>query len=380
MRRAVFEVEVEIELSGCQKLTGNSTPTPNSTVAYVSYSPEIRVVFASSAPFAVNIPRNLSATGQPPSTRNADPPVLSAARVRVPCSTSNLGSGFDCLGLAFDRYLDARFTPGERALIVERAGTVEALGGGRGDALVDAFVAALAEEGAEARGVLHVVSEIPIGRGLGSSAAARVAGLCLAGAAMKRGEYDTASCLGRAVVLEGHPDNAGPAVLGGLVAALPRLDTGGFRFVRLDLSPEIGFAFAAPRIEISTDDARAALPRELPHAKAVRTSARAIALARGFARASPEDLRVGFDDELHVPYRLPLIPGAGGALEAALRAGAWAATISGSGSGLIAVGPPGSEEDIAAGMRDAFEEAAGHAEAFVLRPDAEGARILESDA
>src|SRR5687767_8037963 len=101
---------------------------------------------------------------------NAGPTALRTAGVRVPCSTSNIGAGFDCLGLAFNRYLDAAFVPGGDALQVERGGTLSTFTDDANDLLVTAFRAQLARGGTtEVAGVLRVTSQIPIGRGLGSS-------------------------------------------------------------------------------------------------------------------------------------------------------------------------------------------------------------------
>jgi homoserine kinase len=314
-------------------------------------------------------------------------PTLQRARVRVPCSTSNLGAGFDCIGLAFQRYLEASFDPGGETLVLQRTGTLA------GDAippdedlLARAFRGRVEAHGVPAAGVLRVHSEIPIARGLGSSAAAVVAGLALAGLTLgRRWEERTghpfvvADVVPEAVIMEAHPDNVGPAVLGGLVAAAPAApgDPLSFSLARLPLSADIGFAFAAPPLEITTQRARAALPETVPHRTAVRSVVRAVALLRGLAYADVSGLRVGFDDELHVPYRLPLIPGAEHAIEAALAAGAWAATISGSGSGLLAVGPIGSEATLAEAMRHVLQRAnIGEAIGFALQPDVDGIQVL----
>jgi homoserine kinase len=311
-------------------------------------------------------------------------------RVRVPCTTSNLGSGFDCIGLAFNRYLEASFEPGGSTLVLERSGTVASLTGDvRDDLLARTFVDAMERLGRTASGVLSVRSEIPVARGLGSSAAATIAGLMLA-SAHKRGDYvsrkgeaPALDVLSEAAAREGHVDNVGPALLGGLVAVAPVVSDGShaaYSLRRLTLSPLLGFSFAAPDVTVATPAARAALPANVPHALAVRSLARAVALVHGLAHADEESLRAGFQDELHVPYRLPLIPGAAAAFEAARGAGAWAATISGSGSGIIAVGPAGKEQEVADAMRDMLAAAnPGPVIAFPLHPEPRGARILEQE-
>jgi len=297
-------------------------------------------------------------------------------RVRVPCSTSNLGAGFDCIGLALDRYLTATLHVGDNPLAVERLGTLASLG----DAQDDLVVAAARTRGSELRGRLVLDSDIPVGRGLGSSAAAAVAGLMIADALMgKQSEKNMVAA--EAASLEGHPDNAVPATFGGLMAAITEVNESieTIRVHRLRLSDAIRFVYAAPQAIVSTKSARQTLPEQIQHGAATRSLARVIALIEGLAEADPEMLRIGFTDELHVPFRLPLIPGGESALRAAWKAGAYAATISGSGSGLIAVCPPDVEFEVNDAMRAAFEHAtSAEAIAFVATPDLNGAQYIDA--
>lgn len=285
---------------------------------------------------------------------------LRAARVRVPASTSNLGAGFDALGLAFDRYLTVELFPGPDRVEADAD-----------DYVASCFVSALRTFGFGdvIHGTFRTRSDIPVGRGLGSSAAARVAGIALAHAVAEK-PLDRDVVFAEACRAEGHPDNAAPAVFGGLRASAPC--DGGFHSFELPLSAVLGFAFAAPSVAVRTSDARAALPAEVPHALATRNAARAFALAHGLATGDPELLRIGFNDELHVPHRLPLIPRGREALQAALDTGAYAATISGSGSGLIAVCAPDNAACVAGAMTAAFGDGGF---GFDVAPDREGVVI-----
>lgn len=289
---------------------------------------------------------------------------MQAVKVTVPCSTSNLGAGFDCIGLALDRHLEVTFRPAADARIT-RAGTLAGVDGS------DIVQQLLAERGIV--GELHLDSTIPVGKGLGSSAAATVAALAIA-ATVKGQRFDFDVALQAASALEGHPDNAAPSIFGGLLAVVG--DATHYRPLQLHLSPDIQFVFAAPQAVVSTRAARRALPAQVPHELAARSIARSVALVEGLAEADPELLRIGFADELHVPYRLGMIPGGAHAQQAALAAGAWAVTISGSGSGLIAVCAHGIENHLIDALAAAFEAATAQpALAFVVHPDYAGAQI-----
>jgi homoserine kinase len=309
---------------------------------------------------------------------------LAAARVRVPGSTSNLGAGFDCVGLALNRYLVVEFEPGSEPLRLERAGTLALVTHPPADdLLVRVFRARLAELGIAApTGTLRAESEIPVARGLGSSAAAVVAALCVAeaaaGGAMPRSAMPGGDrvhlLLMRAAGWESHLDNVAPSVCGGLVGVVREGD-GVPRVMPLSLSAEVGFAYAAPALEIATARARSALPETVLHTRASQALGRLTALLHGLATGDPDLLRIGFTDELHVPFRLPLIPRAGAARTEALREGAWAVTISGGGSGLIAVCPRGRERAVAGAMAAVFAGGPGApAVAIDALPDTAGAR------
>ncbi len=305
------------------------------------------------------------------------------ARIRVPCSSSNLGAGFDCLGLALSRYLTAEFVPSEdaaapSALHVARRGTMRALDDRADDR--DLFVQAFRRfhevNGApRPSGTLTVDSEIPIGRGLGSSAAAIVGGIVLAAAATGA-PVETGAVLSAAQEFERHLDNVAPALLGGLVA-VARDEQDVPQAFGLPLSDAMGFAFAAPGAELDTQHARRALPERVALTDAVHNVGAMAALTRALATGDPALLRLGFSDRLHVRYRLTLIPGGEQALAAARAAGAWGATVSGAGSGLIAVTDPDRAAEVADAMAAAFRRVAGPAGVigFAAEPDLRGAVV-----
>lgn len=307
-------------------------------------------------------------------------PELRPGRVRAPGSTSNLGAGFDCLGLAVDRELTAGFVPGGDGLELRRHGSLADLGGAdHDDLLVRAFVHALQALGhREPRGVLDAHSDVPVGKGLGSSAAAVVVGVALA-RVVSGGEVDAEEAFRTALAEEGHGDNAAPAAFGGLRAVVGRGPA--VRVLALELSERVGFGYAAPPVAVSTREARNALPASVPFERAAEGIWRMTALVRGLATGDGDLLELGFHDELHAPHRLALIPGARAAVEAARSAGAWGVTVSGAGSGLLAVGPAAVAAKLSAALAEGLAATHGRAGviSFPLRGLREGVRRVPVD-
>ena len=292
---------------------------------------------------------------------------IRAARVRVSASTTNLGGGFDCVGMAVARWLsatvaasggDVEGASATPVVGITRAGTLSALGarGALDDLIYQGFAAACRARNRPlpARLDFAATSEIPVARGLGSSAAAVVAGAALADAALALALSDDelATLCAR---VEHHPDNVAAAVFGGAVLAVPR--TGGapaaaapaaaagppdpapdgYLFAPIVPHPSLAFAFVVPDFELSTAAARRALPATLPHATAVAAAAKGAALVQGLATGRADLLAAAFDDVLHVPYRRQMVQGYDAVTAAARGAGAIGATLSGSGPTLVAV-------------------------------------------
>jgi len=261
--------------------------------------------------------------------------------VRVAGSTSNLGAGFDCLGVAVGRWLRVtaragRDAPGD-TLAIERGGTLRTLDmAPAADLLYRGFAAACRRAGQQVPGglALSADSDIPVARGLGSSAAATVAGAAAATALLEL-KLDAAALAELCSELEGHPDNVAPAVFGGANLVLRGPD--GLIVTPLPIHPSLALVFAVPDFTVETKRARAALPATLPHADAVRAAAKSAALVHGLAHADAHLLAAGLDDVLHVPFRRALVPGYDDVTSAARQAGAYGATLSGSGPTVVAV-------------------------------------------
>lgn len=262
-------------------------------------------------------------------------------RVRVPATSSNLGAGFDCVGIALDRWLTASATV-DRAgsgVVIHRGGRLAALTcAPEDDLLTRGFRAACTAAGDPPIGAVafEATSEIPVGCGLGSSAAALVAGALLADAALGLG-LSRERIVDLTAAIEGHPDNVAPAVYGG--AVLTVRTPAGLASAALTVAPGIEFVIAVPPFPSDTKAARAALPRTLPHVEAVLAAHRAAALVQGLAQGDGTLLAAALDDVLHVPFRRAGIPGYDAVVAAARAAGAFGATLSGAGSAIVAIAP-----------------------------------------
>ena len=307
--------------------------------------------------------------------------LLRSARVRVPASTANLGAGFDCIGFAVDRWLNASVAVGPDSagvpeVTIRREGTLASLTlPPAADAVVIGFAAACAAPGGGRGGrtipprlAFELHSEIPVGRGLGSSSAALVAGAALANAALELG-LDRHELAELCTELEGHPDNVAPAVFGGAVLGVPtgRKDAHRWVFAPIDVHESLAFAFVVPSVSVETAAARAILPKEVPHRLAVQAAARSAALAHGLTTGNGALLCIALDDVLHVPYRRHLVPAYSEVVAAACAAGAFGATLSGSGSALLAIATHDAVKRVAEAMRHAFVEHGVAAESFVQR-------------
>lgn len=277
--------------------------------------------------------------------------------VRVPGSTANLGAGFDCIGIAIDRSirLSARQDGSNAPVRLERHGALAGLAvPPEEDLLYLGFVGACRAAGREPPPglVLDASSDIPVARGLGSSAAAVVAGAVAARALCNLSLKDGALAAVCAAV-EGHADNVAPSVWGGAVLVLE--DAGGqLLFTPLEVHGSLVLIFAVPDFTLSTERARAVLPSTVPYRTAVTAVARSAALVHGLAHGTPELLALGLDDVLHVPHRRTLMRGYDDVTAAARGAGAFGATLSGSGSTIVAVGTATGAHAIEAAMAKAW--------------------------
>ena len=265
----------------------------------------------------------------------------SSVVVEVPASSANLGAGYDCLGVALgitNRIeLEVRvWSRGEIDLTVDGEGRNE-LTEDRENRFVQGLEAALRMSlGDLPEGVgwrIGMRNQIPLSRGLGSSAAATVGGI-LAGNALAGEPLSSPELLRLATQIEEHPDNAAAALLGGFVVSAATAD--GVEAIRFDVERELRAVLFIPDLRLSTSDMRRALPATVPLADAVANLAAVAVGVAGLATGRLELLGRLTVDRLHEPYRAVVYPQLPGLVAAAREAGALGASLSGAGSTIIA--------------------------------------------
>ena len=265
------------------------------------------------------------------------------ASVEVPASSANLGSGFDCFAAALSLRLRAELYVGDEAGILLNShgeGAPTPTEDPEENLLIRAFREGLRAAHGSVVGAgawrIEVSSMIPAARGLGSSAAAIVAGLLL-GATAGRQAPDADQILALATALEGHPDNVASALYGGITLAVSR-GIGEAPILRRFRVPEawIPVVFIASGASHTTE-MRAALPPSVAHHDAAAAVARAALLATAVITSDASLLRTAMDDRLHQPYRLPLLRGAGELIATAYEHGAAGAALSGAGPSVLAI-------------------------------------------
>jgi homoserine kinase len=275
--------------------------------------------------------------------------------VRASASTSNLGPGFDCLGVALSLYNQ----------VTVKSGTA---GGGNRmvrDAARKFFAVANCKPFDFS---CDILGNVPIGRGLGSSVTVRL-GVLHALNEIARTNLSRDELFKLCAELEGHPDNAAPASFGGFTIAR------GTDVRQFNVSPRLRFILLIPSFEISTIEARRLLPADILRTNAARNTANVAAIAAAFATRDYKRLRGCFVDYLHQPFRKKLVPFLDRVITAAERSGALGAFLSGSGSAICALALDDSKK-IAAAMQRASR--LFHTQTVITRADNRGVRIFKS--
>jgi homoserine kinase len=292
--------------------------------------------------------------------------------VRVPASTSNLGPGYDCLGVALRLHNSVTLVPDNTPRCSHPRIVSDA---------AERFFKQTRRRVFSFS--ISMVERVPRCRGLGSSATVRL-GILLALNQLSGKPLDRLTLFRLCAELEGHPDNAAPASFGGFTVTrsdgfpavmfrrLPKRSLLGVNVQRFDVSPRLYFVLLVPDLEIQTSKARRILPSKISRVAAVENCANACALTAAFASRDYEKLRGSFSDNLHQPFRAKLISFLPRVIEAAERAGALGAFLSGSGSAIAAITLKAPQKIATAMVRSATVPA----HTIITRADNRGTQVL----
>jgi len=300
--------------------------------------------------------------------------------VKVPGTSANCGPGFDCLGLAVKIYNELELT-----LLAENKLVIESQGEGADSIPADEknivwkSVRLLLERARKADkfqgALIKMKNQIPMSRGLGSSAAAIVAGLIAANEFVGN-PFSRNDILRFATEIEGHPDNVAPAIFGGFTVSV--VDKGQVQTFSFLPKLKLKLVVAVPNFQLSTRTARQVLPKTVPLKDAIFNISRASMLVAALVNGKEKFLSSAFDDALHQPYRKELVPGMSEVFNAAKKSGALGVALSGAGPCLIAFSAANKhiENEIAAEMVHTFKQNEVEANALILDLDTQGAKVV----
>lgn len=294
--------------------------------------------------------------------------------VAVPMSIANVGPGLDRFGLCLSAPSDTLvYVPGAGAFGLEVAADPEIPRGPSANLAAIAFVELLRRHGRSPTGRLRLRKGFRGGSGIGSSGSSAAAG-ALCAAAVLGLPFDRAStaeevvrCAGMAEATAAgaaHLDNVAASVFGGFIL-IEGLDP--LRIERFPVPDDLRLVIAVPSVAVATRSARSVLPERVPRNDAVENVAHAAGLVRALLRGDVEGIGANLEDRLAVPYRSGLVPGFERARAAALGAGAWGATLSGSGPGVFALASPARAEAVRRALFEAFARNGMTSECFVAR-------------
>lgn len=299
---------------------------------------------------------------------------MTTFHVRVPATSANLGSGFDCLGMALARYNTVVVRPAERTEVVVQGEAAGRLAVDGRNLIYRSITSAYADRGAMPPPLrLECDNTIPVARGLGSSSSAVAAGLVIANALLD-GMLNEADLVRIGTRLEGHPDNIVPCLLGGVRVSVNARG----QIVNSEIhAPEALRAVVfVPDVSMRTEEARAALPRNVTLKQAVFNISRAALLVAALEHGRLDLLRTATEDALHQPPRSRIFPAFPRIIEAALAAGAHGAFLSGAGSSVLAFSTQNNDKIADAMQRAAADRSVG-GYADVLELDRAGATVTE---
>lgn len=296
-------------------------------------------------------------------------------RVKVPGTTANCGPGFDVMGIACSIYNELELTLlKENNLIIEIYGDgAEHIPKDNKNMVWRCIKNLVDKAGADYKGAyIKMTNNVPLSRGLGSSATAIVAGLVAANAFLDN-KYSVQEIFEMATTIEGHPDNVAPALFGGITISA-FLD-GKLKYISFMPDFPLKMVVAIPDFYLPTKKARAVLKQQIPLKDAIFNIGHTAMIIGALSQGKVDVLQGAFEDRLHQPYRADLIPGMNDVFKAANQNGALGTTISGAGPTLIAYTVENGEA-IGKAMIEAFAQHKIKAKYLVLDIDSEGAKII----
>lgn len=278
----------------------------------------------------------------------------SCVTVKVPATTANIGPGFDCLGAALTLYNEFTFVLSDRYQTTFQVIGAESskISLTEDNLLYQSFLQLYKHIGQTPPHVaITIKMGVPLARGLGSSATAIIGGLLGANHFVSQ-PLSTAELLNLAIAIEGHPDNVVPAFLGNCILSVKEGDE--WQFIPINCHPDLAFILAIPDFELSTEEARKVLPKELSYADAIYNMSHLGLLIKGLESGNREWLTTALNDQLHQPYRQNLIKGYDLVKNVAIAEGAYGMVISGAGPTLLSLADQSIAQKVCLAMEKAW--------------------------
>ena len=301
-------------------------------------------------------------------------------KIRVPATTANLGPGFDCLGLALKLYLNLEIEEIEKGFVIEYGGegAKKFSAKRKEDTLIwksiNLVLKRIHKDIREKGLKIRVFNEIPITRGLGSSASAIIGGI-VGAARLYKVDLTNQEMLELALSLEGHMDNITPALIGGLTLSY-KTGREEIRWARIKTPPELRIVVAIPEFTLNTKEMRKVLPQKVALSEAIFNLNRSALLVNALQNSDWELLAEAMEDRLHQPYRAPFIPGIGDMFSQIKETGLAGVALSGSGPTVVSLTKAGREETISKIMKEAFLKAGITCRILMLEADLEGTKFV----
>ncbi len=291
-------------------------------------------------------------------------------KVLVPASTSNLGPGFDALGLALRLYNEFTVEPSNSYVVEINGEGAETLSLDESNLFIKTYRSTCKYLGFDQPVKLKQFNRIPLGRGLGSSATAIVGGI-LAAERISGKKLSLPEIIDIAFKFEPHPDNVLPAYTGGFVIAATN---GDLSYVKIDFPEELKVIIVVPELFLSTEESRSVLPESYTRQDVIFNIQRVALLLGALKKKDFGLLKEAVKDRIHQPYRCDLIPSFWEVLSEGYKAGAYAVYLSGAGSCIGALADKNFEE-IGKAMCSVFDSLGIESRYLVLDVDTEGAKV-----